>query len=69
MNIRYDKDADAAYIHLAPATPGIAVRTYNCDQSAVSGIINLDFNAAGQLVGIEILDASKLLPSDALRNC
>jgi uncharacterized protein YuzE len=32
----------------------------------VGGMINLDFDASGRLVGVEVLDASRLLPPEAL---
>lgn len=31
-------------------------------------MINLDFDGAGRLVGIEVLDASKLLPPEILES-
>jgi uncharacterized protein YuzE len=35
---------------------------YACDPVEVGGMINLDFDEAGFLVGIEVLAASKKLP-------
>jgi uncharacterized protein YuzE len=66
MHIQYDEQADAAYIYLddAPAAPGSAVKTYACDKRA--GTINLDFGADGRLLGIEVLDARRLLPITAM---
>lgn len=66
MRVRYDKLADAAYIYLTPQKPGSAVRTYACDARAVNGHIQLDFDKDGRLVGIEVLDASRLLAKAAL---
>jgi uncharacterized protein YuzE len=34
----------------------------------VGGQINLEFDEAGRLVGIEVLDASRLLPKVLLRS-
>jgi len=61
MRIICDKSVDAAYIYLTDIKPGEARKTYSCDPRE-SGEINLDFDANGRLLGIEILDASKKLP-------
>ena len=66
MKISYDKQVDAAYLYLAESTPGAAATTYTCDGKAVGGEINLDFNAEGVLIGIEVLNASKKLPKELL---
>lgn len=65
--IRYDAVADAAYIQLAPEIrAGGVAKTYMCDPLEVGGMIHLDFDGMGRLIGIEVLDASKLLPPDVL---
>ena len=67
MKIMHDRAVDAAYIYLVPTiAPGAVKRTYPCDPSEVNGEINLDFNAAGHLVGIEVLGASRKLSMDLL---
>lgn len=68
MRLTYDPEADAAYIYLADeiAAGGVA-RTYPCDPTEVGGMVNLDFDAEGRLIGIEVMDASRMLPSEALR--
>lgn len=67
MKITYDRSVDAAYIQLVDEidADGVA-NTYPCDPTEVGGMINLDFDSSGRLVGIEVLDASKLLPRDVL---
>jgi uncharacterized protein YuzE len=56
MKIEYDKEVDAAYVYLDDKT-NIKVRTtINFDKK-----IFFDFNHKGKLLGIEILDASKIL--------
>ena len=67
MNITYDPEADAAYIYLVPIEPGGVARTYSCDPAIVGGMINLDFDAEGRLLGIEVLDASEKLPASVLK--
>lgn len=61
---RYDRQVDAAYIYLTKIAPGGVARTYTCDDEAVGGTINLDFDHEGRLVGIEVLNATALLPTD-----
>lgn len=65
MRITYDQKADAAYIHLSSPDEKSA-KTYPCDPSEVQGMINLDFNGSNQLIGIEVLGASKRLPKALL---
>lgn len=51
MKVLYDNDVDALYIKLGEETPeGV---------SEITDGVNLDLTSSGQLVGIEILDASK----------
>jgi uncharacterized protein YuzE len=59
MKLHFDKDADALYLKL--------------DESAIveseevrPGVV-LDYNAAEQVVGIEILGLGKRVPLDALK--
>ena len=57
MRIRYDEKADALYIRLRES------KYYESDEIK-EGFI-LDYDEAGNVIGIEILDASSyLLPSD-----
>lgn len=67
MIVTYDPDVDAAYIQLAAEilTGGVA-KTYPCDPREIGGMINLDFDLNGRLVGVEIMDASRLLPPEIL---
>jgi uncharacterized protein YuzE len=64
LMVTYDEVANAAYIYLRPGAEGAkAARMYPCDPIEVDGMINLDFDAAGRLVGVEVLDArTKLAP-------
>lgn len=69
MNITYDKIGDAAYIQLAhDIAPGGVAKTYPCNPVEVNGMINLDFDVNGRLIGIEVIDASKKLPPEILKN-
>lgn len=59
MRITYDPEADAAYFYMA-------VKTDVPETREVDGDINLDFDVAERLVGVEVLDASKRLDIDYL---
>ncbi|HEU0072725.1 MAG TPA: DUF2283 domain-containing protein [Dehalococcoidia bacterium] len=67
MNLKYDAQVDAAYISLVALAAGDVKNTYACDPAEVGGQIQLDFDEAGHLVGIEILNARQLLPGALLK--
>jgi uncharacterized protein YuzE len=68
VKITFDPKVDAAYIYLVNEIPaGSVALTYPCDPRQVHGEINLDFDADGQLLGIEVLDATKKLSPEVLR--
>lgn len=59
--------ADAAYIYLVDEIgAGAVAKTVPVDPIEVGGMINLDFDDHGSLLGIETLDASRYLPRDLL---
>lgn len=67
MKITHDTSVDAAYLYLVDEIkPGGVAKTYACDPLEVDGQINLDFDDEGRLIGIEVLDASKILPAELL---
>jgi uncharacterized protein YuzE len=51
--VRYDPEADAIYAELMPRAPGDVART-----SELGGGRQVDFNAAGEVLGVEFLDVS-----------
>jgi uncharacterized protein YuzE len=65
IELRYDVVADAAYIYLKQRIEsGEVAETIPADVSAqtpVAGGVNLDFDEAGRLLGIEILGAGHIL--------
>lgn len=67
MRLTYDEAADAAYVYLVPE-----IRPGEVHQTRVSGIrldqaaINVDFDADGRILGIELLGASRLLRRESL---
>jgi uncharacterized protein YuzE len=69
VRVTYDETANAAYIYLAePRARVPSARTYPCDPVDVDGMINLDFDGQGRLVGIEVLAASSKLPEYLLQS-
>ena len=67
MKTRYDRSVNAAYIYLKNQIGIGEVKTqYHCDVKKVRGIINLDFDSEGRLLGIEVLDANRFLPKEVL---
>ncbi len=60
MEMTYDSEADAASILFTPIFPGISRKSFPIDINGRA--FTFDFNDAGQLVSIEILDASTILP-------
>ena len=62
MKFEYDDDVDAAYIYLEyPLKEGAATKTTQLNDNII-----LDFDNHNQLLGIEILDASKVLKKEAI---
>ncbi len=74
MKAKYEKNGDAAYIYLVKESHSHSVKaTYECDLSDIEknygiapilGMINLDFDEEGHLLGIEIIGAKRILPRD-----
>lgn len=62
LRVTFDAEVDASYIYLVDEIgPGEVAKTYCCDPIDVGGMVNLDFDAAGRLLGIEILGARSYL--------
>ncbi|MGY1498649.1 DUF2283 domain-containing protein [Streptomyces sp. QTS52] len=69
VRVTYDKTANAAYVHFTePQARAEAARMYPCDPVKVDGMINLDFDEEGRLIGIEVLAASSKLPKHLLES-
>ena len=63
MKITYDKNIDAAYIYFKEISPGEVKKTISLNES-----VNVDLDKKGRTLGIEILEASKNLPSNTLKS-
>lgn len=67
MKVTFDSKGDVAYIQIADhIPPGSVAKTYPCDPVEAGGMINLDFDAEGRLLGIEVLGAASRLPREVL---
>ncbi|MEU4239651.1 DUF2283 domain-containing protein [Actinoplanes sp. NPDC026619] len=67
IRVTYDAKANAAYLYLTdPQAARTVARMYPCDPIDVDGMINLDFDADGRLIGLEVLGASTKLPQYVL---
>jgi uncharacterized protein YuzE len=65
VRVTYDQEVDAAYIYLRdPEARKGTVKSLPVAEAP--GMIVLDFDVDGCLFGIEVLDASKLLPPELL---
>jgi uncharacterized protein YuzE len=58
MQMRYDPNADAAYLDLSKTK-------IEESEEVLPGVI-LDFDKEGRIVGIEVLDASRQLPEELI---
>jgi uncharacterized protein YuzE len=61
VKIFHDKEVDGAYIRLQEKQPMGVIE--------VAEGINIDVTDKGEIVGIEILDASKKIPLNSLFTC
>ncbi len=63
MKLEYDKDADAAYIYFKDIGEGEVAQIISLNES-----VNVDLDSEGKTLGIEIIDASKNLPSGTIKS-
>ena len=62
MKLEYDKKVDAAYVYLKyPIKDGEAKNTIELNENII-----LDFDKNKKLIGVEVLDASKVLSEEVL---
>ncbi|MFD6275182.1 DUF2283 domain-containing protein [Streptomyces sp. NPDC060209] len=59
---------DAAYVYLTEPQARVSARMYPRDPVDVDGMINLDFDERGRLIGIEVWAASSKLPEHLLQS-
>jgi uncharacterized protein YuzE len=67
LRFEYDPEVDAAYIFLKhPIADGEVAETVVSDADIRMGTVNLDFDATGHLIGIEIQGATRVLGKEVL---
>jgi uncharacterized protein YuzE len=66
VRITYDPEADAVFIYLTEIPPGGAAASAVLDRYMDNASVIAVFNDANQLVGVEVLGASRGLPPDVL---
>jgi uncharacterized protein YuzE len=68
LRVQYDPEADAAYIFFVPTIKaGGVAKTVLIDFGNEPFTVNLDVDEGGHLLGLEVLDATKRLHPDLLR--
>jgi uncharacterized protein YuzE len=66
MRVTYDPDVDAAKFYLTDADYAPSRQNIECELPAgVEGMVVMDWKD-GKLVGIEVLNASAVLPADLI---
>lgn len=63
IKVTFDEEADAAYIYFKEIDSKEVVKTISLNES-----INIDLDSEGQILGIEVLDASQNLPVGAINS-
>jgi uncharacterized protein YuzE len=63
MKITFDKEADAAYIYFKDILPGEVKKTISLNET-----INVDLDKDEKTLGMEILNASRNLPTSTLKS-
>jgi uncharacterized protein YuzE len=67
LRVTYDPEANAAYIYFVPNIEfGGVARTVPVDGGEHPWMVNLDVDSEGRLLGIEVLDARRLMPRSLL---
>jgi len=67
MRATYDRTVDAAMIYLRDIEPLGAKHTVPVwAEAGAAGDVILDFDGEGRLIGIEVLNASRVLPREVL---
>ena len=66
MRITFDHDANTAYLALTHQHTGDVRHSIIVEDAMVAGEVVLDFDAGGRLIGIDIRNATRLLPPEVL---
>lgn len=68
LRVTFDPEVDAAYIYLAdePAMGWRHGKTIPVDPAEIGGMVNIDLDDDGRLIGVEVMDARSLLSDKIL---
>ena len=66
MRVTFDRSVNAAYIYLEKSDESKSARQHVVDEPHTRGMIVLDFDEEGRLIGIEVLNATQTLPEGVL---
>lgn len=67
LRVTYDDEANAAYVYLVPEIKeGGVARTVPVDGGDHPWMVNIDVDHEGRIVGLEVLDARRLMPPELL---
>ena len=66
MRVTYDRQADAAYVYLREIEPGGSKHQCPVECETATGMIVLDIDWEGRLIGIEVVGAMNGLPKELL---
>ena len=68
LRVRFDPEADAAYIYLADEPPRgwRHGKTIPVDPVEIGGMVNIDLDDDGRFIGVEVMDARSLLSDKIL---
>lgn len=68
MRVTFDSRANAAYIYLKDTAAGESAHQELVAERHTRGMVVLDFDRMGRLIGIEVMDATKTLPQGFLED-
>jgi uncharacterized protein YuzE len=66
MRVTFNRRDNAVYIAFKDVAAGESARQHQVDEPHTRGMIGLDFDKKGRLIGIEVLDATQALPPELL---
>lgn len=67
LRVTYDSEANAAYIYFVPEIKfGGVARTVPVDGGEHPWMVNLDVDSEGRILGLEVLDARRIMPKSLL---
>jgi uncharacterized protein YuzE len=67
LRVSFDSSSNAAYIYLADRIDaGGVAKAVQVESVDIRGMVNLDVDSEGRVLGVEILNATALLPANLM---